>query len=252
MGLVEMKSNFDFLTIDMDTQTLYATAAEAEKLYTGEHYDSALVAIRKVTENAAKMVVDFEYAKMRDHATFNDHLSEIRDHQFAPKLIIQNFYDIKKYGNDAAHNITVYAKVETLSALEKMFTILVWFNLTYIDENFKANKFFEPVAEQMYQTAERKLIYIQTGDNSDGMWPAYANAEKIGDATIEGFEYNLSPNSDDLRGIAERRINQYMTTSGAKHVLQWAELAHSDKTNRWFRDHEVHEVLTAHTIVCCI
>ena len=89
-----MKSNFDFLTIDMDTQTLYATAAEAEKLYTGEHYESALVAIRKVTENAAKMVVDFEYAKMRDHATFNDHLCEIRDRQFAPKLIIQNFYDI--------------------------------------------------------------------------------------------------------------------------------------------------------------
>ena len=39
MRLREMKSNFDFLTIDMDTQTLYATAAEAEKLYTGEHYD---------------------------------------------------------------------------------------------------------------------------------------------------------------------------------------------------------------------
>lgn len=244
MRLREMKSNFDFLTIDMDTQTLYAAAAEAEKLYTGEHYDSALIAIRKVTENAAKMVVDFEYAKMRDHATFNDHLCEIRDRQFAPKLIIQNFYDIKKYGNDAAHNTTVYTKVETLSTLEKMFTILVWFNLTYIDKNFKASEFFEPVAEQMYQTAERKLIYIQTGDNSDGMWPAYANAEKIGDATIEGFEYNLSPNSDDLRGIAERRINQYMTTSGAKHVLQWAELAHSDLTNRWFRDHEVHEVLT--------
>lgn len=244
MRLIEMKSNFDFLTIDMDTQTLYATAAEAEKLYTGEHYDSALVAIRKVTENAAKMVVDFEYAKMRDHATFNDHLREIRDRQFAPELIIQNFYDIKKYGNDAAHNITVYTKGETLSALEKMFAILVWFNLTYIDKDFKAGDFFEPVAEQMYQTAERKLIYIQTGDNSDGMWPAYANAEKIGDATIEGFEYNLSPNSDDLREIAERRINQYMTTSGAKHVLQWAELAHSDQTNRWFRDYEVHEVLT--------
>lgn len=244
MRLREMKSNFDFLTIDMDTQTLYATAAEAEKLYTGEHYESALVAIRKVTENAAKMVVDFEYAKMRDHATFNDHLCEIRDRQFAPKLIIQNFYDIKKYGNDAAHNTTVHTKVETLSVLEKMFAILVWFNLTYIDENFKAGEFFEPVAEQMYQTAERKLIYIQTGDNSDGMWPAYAGAEKIGDATIEGYEYNLSPNSEDLRGIAERRINQYMTTSGAKHILQWAELAHSDQTNRWFRDHEVHEVLT--------
>ena len=232
----------------MDTQVLYTTASEAEKLYTGEHYDSSLVAIRKVVENVAKMVVDFQFCEMGSRATFNDYLREIRQKKFAPELLIQNFYDLKKYGNDAAHSTVKYSRVETLASLEKMFEILVWFNVSYIDTDFKAAEFFEPIAEQMYQTAERKLIYIQTGDNSDGMWPAYAGAEKIGDATIEGYEYNLSPNSDDLRGIAERRINQYMTTSGAKHILQWAELAHSDKTNRWFRDHEVHEVLTRSNI----
>lgn len=239
-----MKSNFEFLTIDTDTQILYSKAAEAEKLYTDAYYDSALVSIRAVAENVAKMVVDFEYIKMNDRATFDNYLREIRNNQIAPNIIVQNFYDIKKYGNDAAHSsINTHSKSETLVALEKMFEILVWFNVSYIDSNFKAGNFFEPVAEKMYQTAERKLIYIQTGDNSDGMWPAYEGAEKIGDATIEGYEYNLSPNSDDLRDIAERRINQYMTTSGAKHILQWAELAYSDQTKRWFRDHEVHEVL---------
>lgn len=239
-----MKSNFDFLTIDMDTQTLYASAAESEKLYTSGYYDSALVSIRKVAENVAKMVADFHFFEIGSRATFNDYLREIRLQKVAPQLIVQNFYDLKQYGNDAAHNINKSSRTETLTSLKKMFEILVWFNVSYIDPDFKASDFFEPIAEQMYQTAERKLIYIQTGDNSDGLWPAYAGAEKIGDATIEGYEYNLSPNSEDLRGIAERRINQYMTTSGAKHILQWAELAHSDQTNRWFRDHEVHEVLT--------
>lgn len=239
-----MKSNFEFLTIDTDTQILYAKAAEAEKLYTDAYYDSALVSIRAVAANVAKMVVDFEYIKMQDRATFDNYLREIRNNKIAPDIIVQNFYDIKKYGNDAAHSsVNTHSKSETLVALEKMFEILVWFNVSYINSDFKAKDFFEPVAEKMYQTAERKLIYIQTGDNSDGMWPAYEGAEKIGDATIEGYEYNLSPNSDDLRDIAERRINQYMTTSGAKHILQWAELAYSDQTKRWFRDHEVHEVL---------
>ena len=239
-----VKSNFEFLTIDTDTQILYSKAAEAEKLYTDAYYDSALVSIRAVAENVAKMVVDFEYIKMQDRATFDNYLREIRNNKIAPDIIVQDLYDIKKYGNDAAHSSTsTHSKSETLVALEKMFEILVWFNVSYINSDFKAGDFFEPVAEKMYQTAERKLIYIQTGDNSDGMWPAYEGAEKIGDATIEGYEYNLSPNSDDLRDIAERRINQYMTTSGAKHILQWAELAYSDKTKRWFRDHEVHEVL---------
>nr|WP_312040262.1 Eco57I restriction-modification methylase domain-containing protein [Leuconostoc lactis] len=239
-----MKSNFEFLTIDTDTQILYSKAAEAEKLYTDAYYDSALVSIRAVAENVTKMVVDFEYIKMQDRATFDNYLREIRNNKIAPDIIVQDLYDIKKYGNDAAHSSTsTHSKSETLVALEKMFEILVWFNVSYINPDFKAGDFFEPVAEKMYQTAERKLIYIQTGDNSDGMWPAYEGAEKIGDATIEGYEYNLSPNSDNLRDIAERRINQYMTTSGAKHILQWAELAYSDQTKRWFRDHEVHEVL---------
>lgn len=239
-----VKSNFEFLTIDTDTQILYSKAAEAEKLYTDAYYDSALVSIRAVAENVTKMVVDFEYIKMQDRATFDNYLREIRNNKIAPDIIVQDLYDIKKYGNDAAHSSTsTHSKSETLVALEKMFEILVWFNVSYINSDFKAGDFFEPVAEKMYQTAERKLIYIQTGDNSDGMWPAYEGAEKIGDATIEGYEYNLSPNSDDLRDIAERRINQYMTTSGAKHILQWAELAYSDQTKRWFRDHEVHEVL---------
>ena len=94
-----------------------------------------------------------------------------------------------------------------------------------------------------YQTAERKLIYIQKVNNKNGDWSAYNGLMKIGDATIDTFEIDNRPNSDDLRKIAERRIKSYMTTAGVPYTLEWAELAYSKKYNSWFRDYAVHDVL---------
>ena len=97
--------------------------------------------------------------------------------------------------------------------------------------------------DKLYQTAERKIIYIQTADNTSGNWNVYNGVEKIGDATIDDFEIDNRPNSEDLRKIAEKRIKSYMTTSGVPFILEWVELAYSKKTNRWFRDYDVHDIL---------
>ena len=94
-----------------------------------------------------------------------------------------------------------------------------------------------------YQTFEKKLIYIQTGNNSNGMWPAYVGLEKVGDATISDIEADLKPNSEDLRIAAKSRINQYMNTAGVPYILHWAELAWIKSENKFFRDYAVHEVL---------
>lgn len=70
--------------------------------------------------------------------------------------------------------------------------------------------FLEPQAEKLYQTAERKLIYIQTADNTSGMFPAYKDAQKIGEATApdDDFEVDWSPNSEFLRTVgAKESIN---------------------------------------------
>ncbi|MGF7003420.1 superfamily II DNA or RNA helicase [Lachnospiraceae bacterium PFB1-21] len=107
--------------------------------------------------------------------------------------------------------------------------------------------FQNPLGEDQYQTNERKLIYVQTADNSSGNWGVYAGSEKIGDATADATSdpLNFQPNSEYLRKQAEIRINSYMTTSGVPFITDWAELAYrpKDKQNPWFRDHDVHEVL---------
>ncbi len=109
------------------------------------------------------------------------------------------------------------------------------------------SEFKDPLGEEQYQTNERKLIYIQTADNSSGNWKVYAESEKIGDATadVDPDPLNYQPNSEYLRKQAAQRINSYMTTSGVPYQIEWAELAYrpKDKQNPWFRDKEVHKVL---------
>lgn len=96
---------------------------------------------------------------------------------------------------------------------------------------------------RLYQTAERKIIYIQTADNESGDWNIYDGVKKIGDTSIDDFEIDNRPNSEDLRQNAMRRIKNYMTPSGVPFILEWVELAYSKKNNRWFRDYAVHDVL---------
>lgn len=109
------------------------------------------------------------------------------------------------------------------------------------------NEFENPVSESLYQSNERKMIYIQTADNSSGNWDVYDGSEKIGETTADNSPNPLDfqANSEYLRNQANTRIRSYMTTSGVPYIIDWAELAYrpQDKLNPWFGDKDVHEVL---------
>ncbi|MFR6559320.1 MAG: restriction endonuclease, partial [Weissella confusa] len=59
----------------------------------------------------------------------------------------------------------------------------------------------------------------------------------------DDLEADWTPNSDFLREIADKRINQYMETAGLPHNTQWAELGYRKSDKTWFHDYDVHEVL---------
>lgn len=237
-----MESNFEFLLKDQDTALLYNTVTDAEDLYKFGKFSNELEALRKVAENVARMIIDFAFITMPKRSTFNDCLLKIKTKHLVPNEILQKFYDLKDVGNSAAHTLHKYGKGEALEALNKMYDILAWFSLEYADVRPK-QVFVEPKKENLYQTAERKVIYVQTADNKDGGWPKLKDLEKIGDTTINDLEADNRPNSEDLRAVANRRIKQYMHTSGVPYVLQWAELAYRKQDKTWFRDYDVHEVL---------
>lgn len=238
MGKLIMESNFQFLVKDPDTQVLFDTAKDIEDLYATGKFSNELESIRKVVEYVARQLLDLNYVAMNDRSTFNDCLSEIRVKGLAPNDILQDFYDLKGAGNSAAHTLQKYSKHEALDALKKMYDILVWFGGLYMDEE-PESEFIEPKERNLYKTtAERKVIYVQTGE-----WDQYKGAEKVGETTTDDLEINSRPNSDDLRNVANQRVKQYMKTSGIPFTVQWAELAYRKKDHSWFHDYDVHDVL---------
>ncbi|MCK3973314.1 DEAD/DEAH box helicase family protein [Streptococcus suis] len=244
-----MISNFEFLAIDIDTAELFRTINMAEENYTHGDYEGTLTKVRKVAENTARLVADRESLDISERATFNDVLREIRD--FIPnKTIVDHFYDIKGKGNNSAHvlNPEDATKENALKSLKQVFDILAWVMLTYIEPDIKASaigQFLEPRAQEMYTTAERKFIYIQTVNNESGLFNAFEGTQKIGEGSVssDDIETDWSPNSDFLRTVAPKRINQYMKTSGLPYTLGWVELAYKKATKSWFHDYDVHNVL---------
>ena len=244
-----MESNFDFLTIDMDTAELFRTINMAEENYSHSDYEGTLTKVRKVAENAAKLIADREYLQVHERATFSEVLRDIKRF-ISNQTIVDYFYEIKGRGNNSSHilNPEDATKENALKALKQVFDILAWVMLKYINPDVKEEaigNFLEPTAEEMYNTAERKFIYIQTVDNEDGGFDGFEGTQKIGEGSIskEDVEVDCSPNSDFLRKIAPKRINQYMKTSGLPYILGWVELAYKKSTNTWFRDYDVHAVL---------
>lgn len=240
-----MESNFTFLEDNFETQDLYDTAKDAEDLYTFGKFANEYESIRKIAENVARMLLDFNYISMDERKTFSECLREIKHQQLANADIIDIFYRLKNTGNSAAHTLHKYSKQEGLNGLKDMYTLLMWFVNKYTDGQLSFEDFAEPKEiSELYKTVDsRKVIYVQTADNGDGKWPAYIGLEKIGDATTDNLETNNTPNSVDLRKVAERRIKQYMETAGVPHKLQWAELAYRKSDHTWFRDYDVHDVL---------
>ncbi|MCR5438129.1 MAG: Eco57I restriction-modification methylase domain-containing protein [Selenomonas sp.] len=238
-----MQSNFSFLLQDEDLIAYHAQAERAERLYLFGYFEEELVVIRKISENIASSILDLEYISIDERATFHDKLSKIRYNNKAEKYIIDIFYEIKSKGNTSVHNITTISKSTGLKELQNVFVLLQWFAQKYYMV-FTDYIFAEPSQQDTYQANERKLIYIQTADNSDGLSPRYKGLEKIGDATIDNYEIDSRPNSEDLRCMADKRIKSYMGTAGVPYILQWAELAYRQSDKTWFRDYDVHEVLT--------
>ncbi|AEZ62226.1 Type II restriction endonuclease [Streptococcus infantarius subsp. infantarius CJ18] len=247
---MNVESNFDFLTIDLDTAELFTTANMAEKSYTQEDYETTLFKVRKIAENSAWLIADREYMDIPERTNFNGVLRLIKD-RIDDTNVVDYFYKIKQLGNDSAHNIKSKdaTKENALDALQDIFYILVWFVIKYVNPDVSQewyHQFLEPQAQELYSTATRKFIYIQTVKNENGLFNAYDGSHKIGEGSIseDDLEADWSPNSDFLREVAPKRIKQYMTTSGLPYILGWVELAYKKSTKTWFHDKDVHKVLT--------
>lgn len=123
-----MSKNFEFLMVEADTAVLFETANLAESNYTHKDYEGTLTKVRKMAENAVTLILEKEAIILSDGASFNEKLNEAKLH-ISEQHIVQAFYDIKKLGNLAAHEINPAEATQenVLKALNQIFVILVWF-----------------------------------------------------------------------------------------------------------------------------
>ncbi|MDF4029016.1 Eco57I restriction-modification methylase domain-containing protein [Lactobacillus delbrueckii] len=242
-----MKSNFEFLNgNEPDFKKYYVNAVRAEMLYARGLYSEEVVNVRKIAEQLARDIMDLEYLQVDDQSTFNDNLGRLKRGAYITDRAINVFYEVKRSGNVQAHALEETATKDTgLTELKNIWFLLTEFANKYYDVHVDTkSKFKEPEMETDYSSSERRLVYIQTADNSSGNWKAYIGARKIGKASIEeDFNNDLRPNSDYLRIRADKRVKQYMGTGGVPYVIEWAELGYSPVTKRWFGDEAVHDVL---------
>lgn len=246
-----MESNFEFLNKEELTSQYYSRANEAERAYVFGAYSSVLTSVRVIAENIAIDAADQNFVNT-DNLTFNEILKKLKLGAYIDDYALQLFYDIKGAGNVAAHTLEDTTKDEALKALKQLYALTVWFVGAYYDEKIDATNFKEPETQDfLYQTttavpsvAERNLIYIQTADNSSGKFPAYVGNQKVGKTGVGDLAEDNSDNSPYLREYAQKRINEYMKTSGVPTDLEWAELAYRKSDGTWFDDHAVHNVLT--------
>ncbi|MDN6899861.1 Eco57I restriction-modification methylase domain-containing protein [Oenococcus sicerae] len=239
-----MSVNFDYLKENKESAKYFKLAENIEKLFSSSEYTAESIGARKIAENIAIFLIKSNNLPASSDFTFSQNLSVIKSSYFLDRNILDLFYQIKQSGNQAAHNLDEFSHEEGLFVLKNIFGLLLWFSIQYCGYVGSRPLFKEPANERMFSTfSGRRVIYVQTGDNSSGKWPAYLGREKIGEASIDGYEADLNKNSSDLRRVSENRIRSYMGTSAVPFKLQWAELAYLAKTNSWFTDHDVHRVL---------
>lgn len=248
-----MKSNFSFLMDEPLTAQYFESAMQAEAIYTQGFYNPVLTLTRTVAENLARDIADQKFVKVGVHSTFSNVLHDLKQKNIIDSYAINLFYAIKKPGNRAAHELataTLISQEEALDTIKHLYILLVWFVNTFYDEKVDVTAFKEPkLADFLYSTtvrppaSDRNIIYVQSADTSNGHFAEYVGNLKIGKAQAGDLARDNSDNSPEMREDAEKRIKQYMTTSGLPLNLEWVELAYRKSDDMWFTDTDVHRVL---------
>ncbi|WP_409328210.1 Eco57I restriction-modification methylase domain-containing protein [Staphylococcus pseudoxylosus] len=246
------KTNFYFLKDDINFHTFINPANRIESLYRDGYYTHVIIQARQIAEAVAFETLNHEMIKIPERTNFSSALKILKNKNIAPKNIIDIFYNIKSHGNISAHNLE--SEVDETLAIEilrQTFIVFSWFYKQYAVNPKSIPKFELPKqiadnsSQLTYETkAERKMIYVWTAKNEDGMWPAYVGSKKIGETTVANtLRADWSDNSPYLKEAANKRIKQYANTAGVPYDTQWATLAIKNDQKTWFHDYDVHNVL---------
>lgn len=179
-----------------------------------------------------------------ENVTFNTLLNQMNKRGAIPNGMMKIITQIRKAGNKAAHGEFVTAKDAETSLVH----VDLLFRSIIKSANFDSNISVayvqnDEMQQAIYETFERKFVYVTSVENKNNAYPTYLGLEKIGEASVpDDLEADFRPNSEYLQLHAKKRISQYMTTSLLPYQVDWAQLAINNK-KKFFSDRDVHAVL---------
>ncbi|MCI2877144.1 Eco57I restriction-modification methylase domain-containing protein [Staphylococcus hominis] len=246
------KTNFYFLKDDINFNTFINPTNRIENLYRDGYYTHVIIQARQIAEAVTFEILNHEMNKIPKRTTFNSLLKILKNKNILPTKILNILYNIKSYGNISAHDIENEVDESlAIEILRQTFTIVSWLYKKYATDPKSVPRFETPKkifnnnSQLTYETkAERKMIYVWTAKNDNGMWPAYIGSKKIGETTVaNNLRADWSDNSSYLKEAANKRVKQYANTAGVPYDMQWATLAIKNDQKTWFHDYDVHNVL---------
>ncbi|MDT2835258.1 DEAD/DEAH box helicase family protein [Vagococcus carniphilus] len=179
-----------------------------------------------------------------ENVTFNTLLNQMNKRDAIPAGMKEIITQIRKAGNKAAHGEIVTAKDAETSLVNVYLLFRTIIKSAKFDTKIRITHVQNDEMQQaLYETFERKFIYVTSVENNDNAYPTYLGLEKIGEASVpDDLEADFRPNSEYLHFHAKKRISQYMTTSLLPYQVDWAQLAITNK-KKFFSDRDVHAVL---------
>ncbi|MDU3722775.1 MAG: DUF4145 domain-containing protein, partial [Clostridium celatum] len=132
-----------FKILEEDYPELYSLGKDINELvFTAPH--SVIVKSRVFIESLSKEIASLENMSELNKLNLVDRLSGLNSNYILNKEINECFYQVRKIGNQAAHQEVEDELVSALNVHRYVFKIACWFIETYVDFKFKSPIYKSP------------------------------------------------------------------------------------------------------------
>ncbi|WJE30607.1 type I restriction-modification system endonuclease [Bacillus altitudinis] len=151
-------SNFSFFKGDWEVLAKLGESAE-RNIYIDPN--TTIGKLRQLGEMIAKAVVASDGIKEVTGTTQADRLHTMRREGLIEDEILDIFHLLRKKGNDAIHNASYGTTEESLHLLALAYQLSIWFMEVYVDWEFNAPKFVEPLKEMATLHLHEQIKQLQ-------------------------------------------------------------------------------------------
>lgn len=191
--------NIDILKIlEKDYQELYSLGKDIDELvFTAPH--SVIVKSRVFIETLSKEIAKLENMDELNDLNLSDRLSALNSNYIFSKELNECFYQVRKIGNQAAHQEVEDELVLALNVHRYIFKITYWFIETYVDFKFRSPIYKSPTPiKSNTEQKEYSNILLKLMGKVDHLLSVNKNKQELEEVTVDNvYEDKLNIKHSD-------------------------------------------------------